>query len=160
MNNAKPNYCQKGVECLDAIKAATEGLTGYEGFLIGSVIKHCWRWNKKDDVADLRKAAEYLHKLTEGATVTPTENRPYTLDELRALPDGAQVWVEDCPGFVCEVYESGWYTKEGDLLGAYGTGYYDLDNPDPLYKALAWPTPPSVEDEAKWLWEGKKCFCS
>lgn len=153
MSNAKPNYCQKGgVECLDAIKAATEGLTGYEGFLIGSVIKYCWRWNKKDGVADLRKATVYIQRLIE---TRATKNRPYTLDELRALPEGAQVWVEVCGSLADDATTpKGWHEKDS------GGKLRHKDSPTRFWPTegtgmhgrwwRAWPAEPTPEQSEAW----------
>lgn len=58
------HYIRNGLECIDAIKAAVEGLDGFEGYCIGNVIKYSWRWKQKDGIQDLRKAQEYLHILT------------------------------------------------------------------------------------------------
>lgn len=56
--NHPNHYCKGGVECLDAIKAALGDK--YEGFLIGNVIKYCYRYRNKNGVEDLRKSKKYL----------------------------------------------------------------------------------------------------
>ncbi len=59
-----PNHYTTGkVECIDAIEAATEGLTGIQAVCTGNVIKYVWRWRRKNGVEDLRKARWYLDKL-------------------------------------------------------------------------------------------------
>ena len=63
MVNRPPHYTQGGVECIDAIKAATEGLNGFEGFCTGNAIKYLWRWKLKNGVEDLEKAAWYMERL-------------------------------------------------------------------------------------------------
>ena len=148
----KPDYYTKGgLECFDAIKAATEGLTGYEGFLTGNIVKYAWRWNDKGGVADLEKAAEYARKLmelTEGTTDTATEPRPYTLDELKALPEGARVW-EERPGH--KFWESMWHTKCDNLLTDEDGKYHLVDcmSGEPW---RVWPTEPTPERSAAWPW--------
>lgn len=57
------HYTSGKVECIDAEEAATEGLTGFEGFLTGNCIKYLWRWKKKNGVEDLKKCRWYLDKL-------------------------------------------------------------------------------------------------
>jgi hypothetical protein len=61
------HYTSGDVECFDAIRAATIGLTGIEGFLVGQVIKYVWRFDKKSNPAeDLEKASWYLRRLLAG----------------------------------------------------------------------------------------------
>jgi len=57
------HYIRGGLECIDAIKAAVEGLNGFEGYCIGNVIKYVWRWKQKNGVEDLRKAKQYIEFL-------------------------------------------------------------------------------------------------
>lgn len=64
--NHPSHYTNGGIECIDAIQAATEHLNGFEGLLTGQVIKYCWRWKLKElPVQDLKKARWYLDKLIE-----------------------------------------------------------------------------------------------
>ena len=63
MVNHPPHYTQGGIECIDAIKAATEGLDGFEGNCTGNAIKYLWRWKHKNGVEDLKKAHWYIKKL-------------------------------------------------------------------------------------------------
>lgn len=68
MENEKINhpahYCQGGIECIDAIEAATTNLTGIEAVCTANVIKYIWRWKEKNGAEDLRKAEWYLKRLT------------------------------------------------------------------------------------------------
>lgn len=59
------HYCQGGVECIDAIKAATVGLNGFEGFCAGNAIKYLFRWKHKNGVEDLKKSQWYVDRLIE-----------------------------------------------------------------------------------------------
>ena len=59
--NNPPHYNQAGIECLDAIAAATGD--GYEYYLQGNIIKYLWRYRYKNGVEDLKKAQFYLDKL-------------------------------------------------------------------------------------------------
>ena len=63
MVNSPPHYNQAGVECIDAIRAATD--EGYEYYLQGNIIKYLWRYRYKNGVEDLKKAQWYLAKLIE-----------------------------------------------------------------------------------------------
>ena len=59
------HYNQGGIECIDAIKAATVGLNGFEGFCAGNAIKYLFRWKHKNGVEDLKKCQWYLDRLIE-----------------------------------------------------------------------------------------------
>ena len=63
MLNHPPHYNQKGIECIDAIEAATD--TGFEYYLQGNIMKYLWRYRYKDGSQDLKKALWYLNKLIE-----------------------------------------------------------------------------------------------
>ena len=61
-----PNHYTSGsIECIDAIRAATTGLTGFESYLSGTVLKYLWRWKHKNGLEDLLKARRYLDWLIE-----------------------------------------------------------------------------------------------
>ena len=66
MVNSPPHYNQAGIECIDAIRAATGD--GYEYYLQGNIIKYLWRYRYKNGVQDLEKAQWYLQKLIEETT--------------------------------------------------------------------------------------------
>jgi hypothetical protein len=63
MVNSPPHYNQAGIECIDAIEAATGD--GYEYYLQGNIMKYLWRYRYKNGVEDLKKAQWYLGKLIE-----------------------------------------------------------------------------------------------
>ena len=63
MVNHPPHYNQKGIECIDAIEAATD--IGFEYYLQGNIMKYLWRYRYKDGSQDLKKALWYLNKLIE-----------------------------------------------------------------------------------------------
>lgn len=63
MVNSPPHYNKAGVECIEAIRAATED--GYEYYLQGNIIKYLWRYRYKNGTEDLKKAQWYLGKLIE-----------------------------------------------------------------------------------------------
>jgi len=61
--NRPAHYTAGKVECIDAIEAATTGLTGGQAFNTGAAIKYLWRWKRKNGVEDLRKALWYINRL-------------------------------------------------------------------------------------------------
>ena len=63
MVNSPPHYNKAGVECIDAIQAATG--EGYEFYLQGNILKYLWRYRYKNGTEDLKKAQWYLAKLIE-----------------------------------------------------------------------------------------------
>ena len=63
MVNSPPHYNKAGVECIDAIRAATGD--GYEYYLQGNIMKYLWRYRYKNGTEDLKKAQWYLTKLIE-----------------------------------------------------------------------------------------------
>ena len=63
--NHPAHYTQGGIECIEAIKAATVGLDGIEAVCTGNAIKYLWRWKQKNGAEDLRKAMWYIERLME-----------------------------------------------------------------------------------------------
>ena len=61
MVNSPPNYNASGVECIDALAAATG--EGFEFYLQGNIMKYLWRYRYKNGTQDLNKARWYLDKL-------------------------------------------------------------------------------------------------
>ena len=63
------HYMSKnGLECIDAINAAIEDLSGMDALCTAQVIKYIWRWKKKNGVQDLEKARWYLTYLIDRNT--------------------------------------------------------------------------------------------
>ena len=58
MVNHPPHYNKYGVECIDALRAATG--EGFEYYLQCNVIKYMWRYRYKNGIEDLKKANWYL----------------------------------------------------------------------------------------------------
>lgn len=83
------HYTQGGVECIDAIRAATGD--GFQGYCQGNILKYVWRYRDKGGVEDLEKARVYLDWLIKSLSKPPkkfgwakTKNRKaalLTLDE-------------------------------------------------------------------------------
>ena len=63
MVNHPPHYNQQGIECIDAIHAATGD--GFQHYLQGNIMKYLWRYRYKNGKQDLEKAKWYLDKLIE-----------------------------------------------------------------------------------------------
>lgn len=61
--NHPSHYTQGGIECIDALKAATVGLTGIEAVCTANAIKYLWRWKHKNGIEDIEKAIWYLERL-------------------------------------------------------------------------------------------------
>lgn len=60
-----PEYYSGKIECIDAMAAATENLTGLEALCTGIAIKYLWRWKKKNGVQDLKKCIWYINRMIE-----------------------------------------------------------------------------------------------
>ncbi len=65
--NHPAHYTQGGIECIEALKAATAGLEGIEAVCTANAIKYLWRWKHKGGVQDLDKAMWYIKRLKEEA---------------------------------------------------------------------------------------------
>ena len=57
------HYNQGGIECIEAIKAATVGKAGIEAFCVGNAIKYLFRYETKNGIEDVKKAAWYVNRL-------------------------------------------------------------------------------------------------
>jgi len=63
--NHPPHYNYGGIEAIDAIRAACDGLNGFEGYCTGNAIKYLWRWKRKNGAEDLQKAVWYITRLVQ-----------------------------------------------------------------------------------------------
>lgn len=57
------HYTQGGIECIEALKAATIGKTGIEAVCVANAIKYLWRFEKKNGLEDVKKAQFYINRL-------------------------------------------------------------------------------------------------
>jgi len=65
-DHINPNHYQRdGLECIDAIRAAVQNLTGFEAYCTGNIIKYAWRWDEKGGKEDLDKIRRYAQFLIE-----------------------------------------------------------------------------------------------
>ncbi len=71
--NHPDHYKQGGVECIDAITAATVNKTGIEAVCVANVIKYLWRYELKNGEEDVKKAQWYLNRL---AAELENQNEP------------------------------------------------------------------------------------
>lgn len=63
MVNHPSHYTQGGIECIDALKAATVSKTGIEAVCTANVIKYLWRYEEKNGIEDVKKAKWYIDRL-------------------------------------------------------------------------------------------------
>lgn len=57
------HYNQGGIECIEAIKAATVGKKGIEAVCTANAIKYLWRFEAKNGIEDVKKARWYIDRL-------------------------------------------------------------------------------------------------
>lgn len=65
MVNHPSHYTQGGIECIDALKAATVSKKGIEAVCTANAIKYLWRYEEKNGVEDVKKARWYIDRLIE-----------------------------------------------------------------------------------------------
>ena len=63
MVNHPVHYTQGGIECIDALKAATASKTGIEAVRTANAIKYLWRYEEKNGIEDVKKARWYIDRL-------------------------------------------------------------------------------------------------
>lgn len=61
--NHPSHYTQSGIECIDALAAATSGKKGIEAVCVANAIKYLWRYELKNGLEDVKKARWYLDRL-------------------------------------------------------------------------------------------------
>lgn len=61
--NHPEHYTQGGIECIDALKAATTNKVGIEAVCVANAIKYLWRYEEKNGIEDVRKARWYIDRL-------------------------------------------------------------------------------------------------
>ncbi len=73
MVNNPPHYNKANIECIEAIRAATN--EGYGYYLQGNILKYVWRYRYKGGVEDLEKAKFYLNRLIEEVNDNSVQNK-------------------------------------------------------------------------------------
>ena len=61
--NHPNHYTQGGIECINALEAATVGKKGIEAVCVANVMKYLWRYEEKNGIEDVKKARWYLDRL-------------------------------------------------------------------------------------------------
>jgi len=61
--NHPAHYNQCGIECIDAIKAATTNKPPFEAICVANAIKYLWRYEDKNGLEDVEKALWYIQRL-------------------------------------------------------------------------------------------------
>lgn len=61
--NHPSHYTQGGIECIDALKAATVSKIGIEAVCTANAIKYLWRYEEKNGIEDVKKARWYIDRL-------------------------------------------------------------------------------------------------
>jgi hypothetical protein len=77
--NHPAHYNAADIECIDAIRAATD--EGFEYYLQGNIMKYLWRYRYKNGIQDLEKAQWYLTKLIETWHVLHVRKRTTTQED-------------------------------------------------------------------------------
>jgi hypothetical protein len=104
MVNHPPHYTSSsGMECIDAIEAMTETMTGPQGFRLGNALKYLWRAHLKGDrVENLRKAEFYLCREIaavlderERAEIAAREAEAAQAEEAKAFADAVRAVEPD-----------------------------------------------------------------
>ncbi len=61
--NNPVHYNHSGIECIEAIEAMTENMSGATAPHAANVLKYMWRHEYKNGLEDIRKAKWYLDRL-------------------------------------------------------------------------------------------------
>ena len=77
--NHPAHYNTGGIECIDALEAATIGLEGIEAFCTANAIKYLWRWKRKNGEEELQKAIWYINRIIDRAGEPPEEERGFSI---------------------------------------------------------------------------------
>jgi hypothetical protein len=64
---------ESNIDCRDA-QLAQMGPEMMKGYHWGNILKYMWRWQRKNGVEDLRKAAEHIRMLIEMVADDQTKN--------------------------------------------------------------------------------------
>lgn len=83
--NSPKHYTQGDIECIEAIKAATVGKAGIEAFCVGNAIKYLWRYENKNGLEDVKKAAFYVNRLI--SEIEAKEHKEDTSFDYDFIPD-------------------------------------------------------------------------
>lgn len=132
MVNNPPHYTQAGIECIEAIEAATVGKSGFEGALVANVIKYLWRYEAKNGLQDVQKARWYVERLTAHL-------------ELIAAPAAAQEWPDETRRQDAAAEDEAFTAIEASQSSA-EPGFFDA----PAWDSHSWPQIVKDEDGNWW----------
>jgi hypothetical protein len=95
--NHPKHYMQGGaVECIDAIEAAVQGLSGSEAYCIGNAIKYLWRWKFKGGAEDLKKAKWYIDRTLESLAAEFHRKMASSLLPVQRRLTRQPLWAAQC----------------------------------------------------------------
>jgi hypothetical protein len=63
--NHPAHYTHGQIECIDAMAAAVQDMSGMDAICTSNAIKYLWRWKFKNGIEDLKKAQWYINRLIE-----------------------------------------------------------------------------------------------
>lgn len=92
--NSPKHYTQGDIECIEAIKVATVGKAGIEAFCVGNAIKYLWRYEVKNGIEDVRKAAWYVNRLI--SELEAKGHKEDTSFDYDFIPDDDGESCDDC----------------------------------------------------------------
>lgn len=97
------HYNQGGIECIDAIKAATVGKTGIEAFCVGNTFKYLWRFEEKNGLQDVEKAKWYIERLIQELKEPSEDDEGIDTDEKTCCNCAhSDVGMKDYPCCECK----------------------------------------------------------
>ena len=74
--NHPTHYTQGGIECIEALKAATVGKTGIEAVCVANAIKYLFRYENKNGLEDVKKAQWYINRLVQELSEAESNKYP------------------------------------------------------------------------------------
>lgn len=77
--NHPPHYNAGGIECIDALEAATSGLQGIEAFCTANAIKYLWRWKLKTVKRTYKRRLGISTDLFNERAQTAPQERSYSI---------------------------------------------------------------------------------
>lgn len=109
--NHPKHYTQGGIECIDALAAATNGLVGIEAVDTANALKYLWRWKYKNGVEDINKAIWYLNHLKHAISSDEACNSTV----INWISQGAERVVSDTPLQLIEKCARVCYKSESNI---------------------------------------------
>ena len=79
------HYQRDGMECIDAIAAAVQNLSGFNAYCTGNIVKYAWRWDEKGGKADLERIRRYAQFMIEEIEEQELTDELYELSILNKV---------------------------------------------------------------------------